>query len=92
MQSEELHSCSGGRFGSAQALGTRQYLGEHDVGARFPIKKFGETGWLTYQQVCRPPPHPRTASMPPPPPSAIVGDASSLSRPTSRRPRVRIGG
>ena len=39
-------------FASRPAFGTRKYLGEHKLeGARFPLKMFGESSWLTYAEV-----------------------------------------
>ena len=38
------------KHGSRRAMGTRRYLGEHQPeGARFALKKFGETDWLTFR-------------------------------------------
>eukprot|EP00929_Paragymnodinium_shiwhaense_P101103 TRINITY_DN63920_c0_g1_i1.p1 TRINITY_DN63920_c0_g1~~TRINITY_DN63920_c0_g1_i1.p1 ORF type:complete len:693 (+),score=66.50 TRINITY_DN63920_c0_g1_i1:91-2169(+) len=37
--------------GDRPACGVRKYLGEHHVeGSKFPLKKFGETEWLTYRE------------------------------------------
>ena len=45
----EMVSKSFKKFATRNALGTRTYLGEHEVeGQRFPHKKFGETKWTTY--------------------------------------------
>lgn len=39
-------------YASKRATGTRKFLGTHQPeGARFPLMKFGETEWLTYQQL-----------------------------------------
>jgi len=39
------------RYSWRQCMGTRSYLGTYlPVGARFPLKMFGETKWITYQQ------------------------------------------
>mmetsp|Transcript_148056 Transcript_148056/g.369082 ORF Transcript_148056/g.369082 Transcript_148056/m.369082 type:complete len:770 (-) Transcript_148056:371-2680(-) len=41
-------------FKDCNACGTRTYLGEHTVeGSRFPLKKYGETKWLTYRELGR---------------------------------------
>lgn len=38
-------------WGSNRAVGTRKYLGIHQPeGVKFPLMKFGETEWLTYDQ------------------------------------------
>jgi len=40
------------QFGDRPACGTRTYLGEHKPeGAKFPLKKFGETKWITYSKL-----------------------------------------
>jgi len=40
------------KFNDAKAMGSRTYLGEYKAeGMRFPLKKFGETTWLTYGEL-----------------------------------------
>mmetsp|Transcript_11315 Transcript_11315/g.45824 ORF Transcript_11315/g.45824 Transcript_11315/m.45824 type:complete len:780 (-) Transcript_11315:430-2769(-) len=39
-------------FGSIPAMGTRTFLGDYTPeGARFPLKKFGETTWITFAEL-----------------------------------------
>lgn len=39
-------------YGTAQAMGTRAYLGDYKPeGARFPLKKFGETSWISFAEM-----------------------------------------
>mmetsp|Transcript_266 Transcript_266/g.950 ORF Transcript_266/g.950 Transcript_266/m.950 type:complete len:797 (+) Transcript_266:107-2497(+) len=40
------------KYKDEQVMGTRTFLGEHKPeGARFPLKKFGETTWITYGEL-----------------------------------------
>lgn len=40
------------KYSSLEAMGTREFLGDHKIeGARFPIKKFGETSWISYDEL-----------------------------------------
>lgn len=40
------------KYGDVRAMGTRTYLGDYKApGARFPLKKFGETTWLSFSEV-----------------------------------------
>ena len=40
------------KYGPRRAMGTREYLGDYrPEGAKFPLKKFGETSWLTFAEV-----------------------------------------
>ena len=40
------------KYGPRRAMGTREYLGDYKPeGAKFPLKKFGETSWLTFAEV-----------------------------------------
>lgn len=40
------------RFATSPACGTRQYLGEHKPSwSKFPLQKFGETKWITYDEL-----------------------------------------
>ena len=48
----ELMQFAFAKYGNKRLFGTRTYLGEHTPeGARFPLKKFGETTWTTYREV-----------------------------------------
>jgi len=48
----ELMQFAFAKYGSKNLFGTRTYLGEYKPeGARFPLKKFGETTWKTYREV-----------------------------------------
>jgi long-chain acyl-CoA synthetase len=40
------------KYGSYRAMGTRTFLGDYKPeGAKFPLKKFGETNWITFQEL-----------------------------------------
>ncbi|KAH8072301.1 decanoate-CoA ligase [Aureococcus anophagefferens] len=40
------------KYGSYRAMGTRTFLGDYKPeGAKFPLKKFGETTWITFQEL-----------------------------------------
>jgi len=48
----ELMQFSFAKFASKNLFGTRKYLGEYKPeGARFPLKKFGDSSWMTYREV-----------------------------------------
>lgn len=48
----EIFETAVAEFGDKPYLGTRKYLGTHQPeGSRFPLKVFGETSWLTYNDV-----------------------------------------